>query len=104
MDDLGIILAHEHKNKEAEQVLSDALHLAEKSTADNSAANAWYASATGAAIEGNRNVALDRLTKAFEHGYSDVDGVRDDNDWKSFQGEPRFEAILNSAGKTNAAN
>ena len=35
-DDLGIALAHEHRNKEAEQVLSEALRLAEKSKANNS--------------------------------------------------------------------
>lgn len=94
MDDLGITLAHEHKNKEAEQVLNDALRLAEKSKSDNVAPEAWYASATGAAIEGNREQALDRLKKAFAHGYSDVEGVRTDDDWKSFKGDPRFEAIL----------
>ena len=99
MDDLGIILAHEHKNKEAEQTLSEALRSAEKSTADNSVPNAWYAFATGAAIEGNRDQALDRLKKTFEHGYIDVEAVRIDDDWKSFHGDPRFEAILNSAGK-----
>jgi hypothetical protein len=97
MDDLGIVLAHEHRNKEAEQVLSDALHLAEKSKVGNVAPDAWYGLATGAAIEGNREVALDRLKKAFEHGYTDVESVRDDDDWKSFRGDPRFEAILTAA-------
>ena len=54
MDDLGMVLAHEHKNKEAEQVLSEALRLAEKSKEDDAVPNAWYAFATGAAVEGNR--------------------------------------------------
>jgi serine/threonine protein kinase/tetratricopeptide (TPR) repeat protein len=97
MDDLGITLAHEHKTKEAEQVLNEALQLAGKSKADNVASDAWYALATGAAIEGNREQALDRLKKTFERGYSDVEGVRDDDDWKSFRGDPRFEAILTAA-------
>jgi serine/threonine protein kinase len=98
-DDLGIALAHEHKNKEAEQVLNEALRLAEKSKENNSISNAWYAFATGAAIEGNREVALDRLKKTFEHGYSDVEAIRGDDDWKSFHGDPGFEAILNGATK-----
>ncbi len=51
LDDLGITLAHEHKNIEAEQVLGAALRLAEKSKVDNVASDAWYALATGAAIE-----------------------------------------------------
>jgi eukaryotic-like serine/threonine-protein kinase len=99
MEDLGVTLAHEHKNKEAEQILNQALHLAEKSKSkvDNLAPNAWYALATGAAAEGNRNEALDRLEKTFEHGYTDVEAVRKDDDWKSFRGDPRFEAILNAA-------
>lgn len=99
MDDLGMTLAHEHKNKEAEQVLNEALRLAEKSKADNVASDALYASATGAAIEGNRDEALNRLKKAIEHGYNDMEGVRTDDDWKSFKGDPRFEAILSAAGK-----
>ena len=98
-DDLGIILAHEHKDKEAEKVLTDALHLAEKSKNDHVIANSWYAFATGAAVEGNRQVALDRLKKAFEHGYGDVEAVRGDDDWKSFRGEPRFESILSGNAK-----
>lgn len=97
LDDLGITLAHEHKNIEAEQVLGAALRLAEKSKVDNVASDAWYALATGAAIEGNRAGALDRLKKTFEHGYSDVETVRNDDDWKSFHGDPRFEAILSAA-------
>lgn len=97
--DLGITLAHEHKNHEAEQVLSDALHLAEKSKVNNVAPNAWYNFATGAAIEGNREVALDRLKKTFEHGYTDVEAVRADDDWKSFHDDPRFEALLAGAVK-----
>jgi non-specific serine/threonine protein kinase/serine/threonine-protein kinase len=97
MDDLGITLAHEHKNIEAEQVLGGALRLAEKSKVDNVAPDAWYALATGAAIEGNRDEALDRLEKAFEHGYRDVEAVQSDDDWKSFRGDSRFEAILRAA-------
>jgi len=99
MDDLGIALAHGHKDKESEQVLGDALRLAEKSKEGNVAPNAWYNLATGAAIEGHRHLALDRLREAFEHGYSDVEAVRNDDDWKSFHGDPRFEAILNAANK-----
>jgi eukaryotic-like serine/threonine-protein kinase len=98
-DDLGIALAHEHRNKEAEQVLNEALRLAEKSKENNSISNAWYAFATGAAVEGNQTEALDRLKKAFEHGYTDVETVRNDDDWKPFHGDPRFEAILNSGTK-----
>jgi serine/threonine protein kinase len=97
-DDLGIALAHQHKNKEAEQMLSEALRLAEKSKESNSISNAWYAFATGAAVEGNRAESLDRLKKAFEHGYTDAETVRIDDDWKSFRSDPRFEAIL-SGGK-----
>ena len=99
MEDLGVTLAHEHENKEAEQILNEALHLAEKSKLRNLAPNAWYALATGAVAEGNREEALDRLKKAFEHGYTDVETVRNDDEWKSFRGDPRFEAILNSASK-----
>ena len=82
-----------------EQVLSEALRLAEKSKESNSISNAWYAFATGAAVEGNLAEALDRLKKAFEHGYTDAETVRNDDDWKSFRGDPRFEAILNSGTK-----
>ncbi|HEX4380716.1 MAG TPA: tetratricopeptide repeat protein, partial [Candidatus Acidoferrum sp.] len=100
MDDLGVTLAHERKNKDAEQVLGDAVQLAEKSQDNNAVAHAWYSFATGAAIEGRRDEALDRLKKAFEHGYDDVEELRNsDDDWKSFRGDPRFEAILAGAKK-----
>jgi tetratricopeptide (TPR) repeat protein len=97
MEDLGVTLAHEGKNREADQELSGALRLAEKTKVENIAPNAWYALATGAAVEGNRDEALDRLKKAFERGYSDVETVRNDDAWKAFRGDPRFEAILSAA-------
>jgi tetratricopeptide (TPR) repeat protein len=99
LGEFGIVLAHEHKNKEAEQVFNEALHRAEKSKIATALPDAWYGLATGAAIEGNRDVALDRLKKTFEHGYTDVEGVRNDDDWKSFRDDPRFEALLASANK-----
>ncbi len=99
LGEFGIVLAREHKNKEAEQVFKEALHRAEKSKIATALPDAWYGLATGAAIEGNRDLALDRLKKTFEHGYTDVEGVRNDDDWKSFRGDPRFEALLASASK-----
>ncbi len=99
LDEFAVVLAHEHKNKEADQVLNEALQRAEKSKIATAVPNAWYGLATGAAVEGNRQVALDRLKKAFDLGYTDVETVRADDDWKSFRGDPRFEAILNSPTK-----
>ena len=98
-EDLGITLAYEHKDKEAEQTLGDTLKLAAKTKDDHVIAQAWYSFATGAAVEGRRDVALERLKSAFDHGYKDVDELRDDDDWKSFHGDPRFEALLNNTKK-----
>ena len=97
LDELGVVLAHEHKNKEAEQVLNDALQRAVNSKIATAVPDAWYGLATGAAVEGNRELAFDRLKKAFEHGYDDIQGVREDDDWKSLRSDPRFEAILTAA-------
>ncbi len=97
LDEFGVVLAHEHKNKEADQVLNEALQRAKKSKIATAVPNAWYGFATGAAVEGNRELALDRLKKAFDLGYTDVETVRTDDDWKSFRGDPRFEAILTAA-------
>jgi serine/threonine protein kinase len=97
LDEFGVVLAHEHKNKEADQVLNEALQMAEKSKIATAVPNAWYGLATGAAVEGNRQAALDRLKKAFEHGYTDVETVRSDEEWKPFHGDARFEAILASS-------
>jgi tetratricopeptide (TPR) repeat protein len=99
LEEFGVVLAHERKDKEADQIFNEALHRAEKSKIATALPGAWYGLATGAAIEGNRAVALDRLKKAFEDGFTDVEGVRNDDDWKAFRGDPRFEAILNRAAK-----
>ena len=99
LDEFGVVLAHEHKDKEAEQVLNEALRLAEKSKIATAVPNAWYGLATGAAAEGNRELALDRLKKAFDHGYTDVETVRTDDEWKPFHGDPQFEAMLAGAVK-----
>jgi len=99
LDEFGVVLAHEHKDKEAEQVLNEALRLAEKSKIATAVPNAWYGLATGAAAEGNRELALDRLKKAFDHGYTDVETVRTDDEWKPLHGDPQFEAMLAGAVK-----
>jgi tetratricopeptide (TPR) repeat protein len=98
-DELGIALAHQHKDKEATKVLNDALHLAEKSKQNKVIADAWYNLAAGAAIEGHREEPLEMLKKAFEHGYVDVEAARADDDLESLRGDSRFEAILAGASK-----
>jgi tetratricopeptide (TPR) repeat protein len=99
LDEFGVVLAHEHKNKEADQVLNEALKMAEKSKIATAVPNAWYGRATGTAVEGNRQLALEQLKKAFALGYTDVETVRTDDEWKPFHGDPQFEAILASANK-----
>jgi tetratricopeptide (TPR) repeat protein len=102
MGDLGAALAHQHKEKESEQVLGNSLQLAEKSKQGKSVAEAWYNLASAAAFAGHRDLALDRLQKAVDNGYDDTESARADDDLKSVRDNPRFERIVTSMGKIAA--
>jgi serine/threonine protein kinase len=60
-------------------------------------ANTWYDLACAAALAGTTEEAFVNLKQAVDHGFSDGEHMKNDNDLKSLRRDPRFEALVTEA-------
>ena len=54
----------------------------------------FYNVACSAALQGNREKALDSLRRAMDNGFTDADWMMKDSELVSLHGDPEFEAIV----------
>jgi len=65
--------------------------------------DAHYQYATGLAVLGHKQVALDHLRKAIQFGFANVSELTSDEDLKSLHDDPRFQMLINEIRERQAA-
>jgi eukaryotic-like serine/threonine-protein kinase len=102
--ELAATLFSEHNFEEARKLYSARLEAMGRTQGPEGVASAWYDFACGAAIGGQHDEAFELLRRAIDHGYSDAENMRHDNDLQSLHGDPRFETLLAEAQKRVAVD
>jgi len=103
MNNLAVDLSHEKRYGEAENLFREAIQAADKTNHPDVLNDLWYNFACAAAITGRRDEALEYLGRAVDLGFSNADAMAADNDLKSLQADPRFEALVAKAHQGAAA-
>ena len=96
-EDLVGTLYAEKKADEATGVAGELIAGFEKAKDAQGLANTWYDLGCVAALAGRSGDAFADLQQAVDHGYSDGDHMKSDDDLKSLRGDPRFEALVAQA-------
>jgi serine/threonine protein kinase/tetratricopeptide (TPR) repeat protein len=103
IEGLAICLSYEKKYGEAKALFAEALQTTGKVKDAGNPAGAWYSWASGAALAGHPDEALEHLRQAVEAGYQDADGMSKDEDLKSLRGKPEFRELVAQARQHAAA-
>ena len=104
MNNLGEAYANQRRYDEATKLFRETLALQRRINGENhpSTAYAIYMLSTVAAREGHREEALKMFRDAVDHGFRQSDEIIDQY-WKSFRGDPRFEALAADVRKQAGA-
>jgi eukaryotic-like serine/threonine-protein kinase len=104
MTELANNLSVQGRYQEANALLQETLAIQKRVQGVNhpDTAETKYNLACNAALEGHKAEALALLKEAFEHGLSPLNKkhMAEDSDLKSLHGDPRFEALVAEAAKT----
>jgi eukaryotic-like serine/threonine-protein kinase len=103
IEGLAICLSYEKKYGEAKALFAEAVQMTGKVKDAGDPAGAWYSWASGAALAGHPEEALEHLRQAVEAGYKDADGMSKDEDLKSLRGKLEFRELVAKARKRAAA-
>jgi eukaryotic-like serine/threonine-protein kinase len=103
MGELAATLASDGKFDEARKLYGTRVQVLSRDPLQNDVAGGWYDFGCGAALAGRREEALDLLRQAIEHGYADAEHMKIDDDLKSLNGDPRFDALVADARKRAVA-
>jgi non-specific serine/threonine protein kinase/serine/threonine-protein kinase len=95
---LGSSLGRVGRYEEAEKIFRELIH----NTAPAQQGTAWYNFACIAAVGGHKDDALEHLGQAIDHGFNQADAMAQDDDLKSLQGDPRFDALVARARTASA--
>jgi tetratricopeptide (TPR) repeat protein len=98
---LGDLLMAKGDYVEAESVHEEALAMRRKLLGEDHrhVATSFYDLACVAALQGERDVAVQYLRQAVDRGYQDAESMRSDGRLEALRGEPEFEAVLSDVGK-----
>jgi serine/threonine protein kinase/tetratricopeptide (TPR) repeat protein len=91
---LARTLLEEGKFDEALRIYNDRVVAFRQKSDRPAVASALYEFACGAAIAGHADQALDLLRQSTSEGYADFNNMKDDRDFISLRGDPRFSALL----------
>jgi len=89
---LGMTLVREAKYGEAKKLFEETIEQIEKSPGADSSP-VWYSYAAVAVAASDRQGALEHLRSAIDHGYKDLSGLREDDDFQPLHADPRFDAL-----------
>ncbi len=91
---LGMALAYQHRYPEAVSQFKELIDAQGDAGDADTRWVAWYALASVAAAAGNASDAFHDLQEAVHRGYSDADGLINDDDLKGLHPDPRFQEIV----------
>jgi len=91
---LGTSLAHSHRYPEAARMFQDVLATPDPSQPVENRWRGWYAFACVANDAGRGDDALNYLREAVRRGYSDAEGLMNDDDLKSLRQDPHFKELV----------
>jgi eukaryotic-like serine/threonine-protein kinase len=103
-EDLVATLYAEKKTDAVASVAGELVAAFEKAKDAQGLANTWYDLACLAALAGRTSEAFTDLQQAVDHGFSDGEHMKNDNDLKSLRGDSRFEALVVQARSRAAAS
>jgi eukaryotic-like serine/threonine-protein kinase len=96
---LAVALGHEGRFGEAEKLFREAIQKASK----EHQRDVWYDFACAAAMAGRHDEALEHLSQAIDHGYTNAEWIAKDEDLKSLHGDAGLEALVAKARQAAAA-
>jgi eukaryotic-like serine/threonine-protein kinase len=97
LEDEALNLSHENRYDEAKELYREAIQTADKTGEPSTIAGAWYQFASGAAVAGRHDEALEYLDKAIALGHWAPVVIATDPDLKSLHGNGHFEALIAKA-------
>jgi serine/threonine protein kinase len=97
LEDEALNLSHEGRYDESEKLYREAIQTADKTGEPSTIAGAWYRFASGAAIAGRHDEALEYLDKAVSLGHWSPVVISTDPDLRSLHGNKHFEALIAKA-------
>ncbi len=100
---LGTSLAYSHRYPEAARMFQDVLASPDPSQPVENRWRGWYAFACVANDAGRGDDALNYLREAVQRGYSDAEGLANDDDLKSLRNDPRFKELVASLRRSAKA-
>ena len=100
---LGIALVDEGRYEDAKKLFADAIDKVGKVQAANLSL-VWYKFAGVAAVAHDADGTVHDLREAVDHGFTDLDRIRNDDDLKFLRGRASYEAFLAEAGRKTAAS
>jgi Tfp pilus assembly protein PilF len=95
---LAVALGREGRFGEAEKLFREAIQKASK----EHQRDVWYDFACAAAMAGRHDEALEHLSQAIDHGYTNAEWIAKDEDLKSLQGDAGLEALVARARQAAA--
>jgi len=98
----ALTLSYDGRYRDAEKLFREAIRTAGKISQPSLLADAWYNFASGAAVAGRHDEALEYLKQAVDHGYLGS-AIAADKDLTPLHGDPRFEALVAQAKEHAAA-